>query len=48
LPVSVAPREMARGAVNVGGTIAIRATATGGESTMWSSCPAKVNGHVER
>jgi hypothetical protein len=38
---------MRGGAVNVGGTIAIRATASGGESTYVVIMPAVVNGHVD-
>ena len=42
------PHEQMRGgAVNVGGTIAIRATASGGESTYVVIMPAVVNGHVD-
>jgi hypothetical protein len=38
---------MRGGAVNVGGTIAIRATASTGESTYVVIMPAMVNGHVD-
>jgi hypothetical protein len=38
---------MRRGAVNVGGTIAIRATPSAGESTYAGMVPAVVNGHVD-
>ena len=40
-------QQMRGGAVNVGGTIAIRTTASAGESTYAGIVPAVVNGHVD-